>query len=156
MRIKALPIKTSLPPVPVGLVTVMGRTLTPLTERFIEYARKVASHDLGRAAARGIWCLVLARRDILQRRAGLVAKRQAALPISADIAALARVGLDAVAAIESGRPPDTQLARARKRNSSIVRPWPKRLQKAPCRCLPRNNSHLPTFCQASASLWKLR
>jgi hexosaminidase len=32
---------------------------------------------------------------------------EAALPISVDIAALARVGLDAVAAIESGHPPDT-------------------------------------------------
>jgi hypothetical protein len=52
--IKALPVKTSLPPAPVGFVTVMDRTLTPLAERIIEYTRKVAGLDLGGAAARKI------------------------------------------------------------------------------------------------------
>jgi hypothetical protein len=54
MRIKALPVKTSLRPAPVGFVTVMDRTLTPLAERIIEYTRKVAGLDLGGAAARKI------------------------------------------------------------------------------------------------------
>lgn len=41
-QIKVLPIKVLSPPAPVGFVTVRNRTLTPLAERFIEYARKVA------------------------------------------------------------------------------------------------------------------
>jgi DNA-binding transcriptional LysR family regulator len=41
-RVKALPIVTSCPPAPVGIVTVKDRTLTPLAQRFIEYTRKVA------------------------------------------------------------------------------------------------------------------
>lgn len=54
MRIKALPVETSLRPAPVGFVTVKDRTLTPLAERFIEYTRKVAGLDLGHAASRHI------------------------------------------------------------------------------------------------------
>jgi DNA-binding transcriptional LysR family regulator len=42
MRIKALPVKMSSPPSPVGFITVKDRTLTPLAERFIECTRKVA------------------------------------------------------------------------------------------------------------------
>jgi DNA-binding transcriptional LysR family regulator len=49
MHIKALPVKILSPPAPVGFVTVKGRTLTPLAERFIEYTRKVASSNTGRA-----------------------------------------------------------------------------------------------------------
>jgi DNA-binding transcriptional LysR family regulator len=41
-RIKTLPIETSCPPSPVGVVTVKGRTLTPLAQRFIEYTHKIA------------------------------------------------------------------------------------------------------------------
>ena len=52
MRIKALPVKISTPPAPVGFITVKDRTLTPLAERFIEYTRKVAGSDSGRAPAR--------------------------------------------------------------------------------------------------------
>jgi DNA-binding transcriptional LysR family regulator len=47
-RIKALPIKVPSLPAPVGFVTVKDRTLTPLAERFIECARKVANSDAGR------------------------------------------------------------------------------------------------------------
>jgi DNA-binding transcriptional LysR family regulator len=50
MRLKILPVKTLSPPAPVGIVTVRDRTLTPLAERFIACARKVASSDNGRAA----------------------------------------------------------------------------------------------------------
>jgi hypothetical protein len=49
MRLKILPIKVASPPAPVGFITVKDRTLTPLAERFIEYARKVA-HTSGRQA----------------------------------------------------------------------------------------------------------
>lgn len=49
LRIKLLPVKTSSPPAPVGTVTVKGRTLTPLAERFIECARKVVGSPVGRA-----------------------------------------------------------------------------------------------------------
>jgi hypothetical protein len=42
MQVKALS-----PPAPVGVVTVKGRTLTPLAERFIDCARKVATSDVG-------------------------------------------------------------------------------------------------------------
>jgi DNA-binding transcriptional LysR family regulator len=52
MRLKALPVKILSPPAPVGLVTVRGRTLTPLAERFIECTRKVAGSDTGRALTR--------------------------------------------------------------------------------------------------------
>lgn len=52
MQLKVLPIKTSSPPAPVGFVTVKDRTLTPLAERFIECARKVANSDAGRASRR--------------------------------------------------------------------------------------------------------
>jgi DNA-binding transcriptional LysR family regulator len=52
MRLKALPVKILSPPAPVGLVTVRGRTLTPLAERFIECTRKVAGSDTGRASTR--------------------------------------------------------------------------------------------------------
>jgi DNA-binding transcriptional LysR family regulator len=52
MRIKVLPVKIASPPAPVGFITVKGRTLTPLAERFIDCARKVAHSDPGRAAPR--------------------------------------------------------------------------------------------------------
>lgn len=42
MRIKVLPVKITSPPAPVGIMTVRSRTLTPLAERFIDCARKVA------------------------------------------------------------------------------------------------------------------
>jgi DNA-binding transcriptional LysR family regulator len=43
MQIKFLPIKVPQPPAPVGFIRVKDRTLTPLAERFIECARKVAN-----------------------------------------------------------------------------------------------------------------
>jgi DNA-binding transcriptional LysR family regulator len=43
MRLKVLPVKVRSPPAPVGFITVKGRTLAPLAERFIECARKVAN-----------------------------------------------------------------------------------------------------------------
>jgi DNA-binding transcriptional LysR family regulator len=52
MRLKILPVKISSPPAPVGLITVRDRTLTPLAERFIEYARKVAKSGPDVAPAR--------------------------------------------------------------------------------------------------------
>ena len=52
MRIKVLPVQASSPPAPVGLIRVKDRTLTPLAERFIECARKVAKSDTGRASGR--------------------------------------------------------------------------------------------------------
>jgi DNA-binding transcriptional LysR family regulator len=52
MHIKVLPIKVLSPPAPVGFVRVKDRTLTPLAERFIERARKVANSDAGRASTR--------------------------------------------------------------------------------------------------------
>jgi hypothetical protein len=48
MRIKALPVKVSSPPSPVGFITVKDRTLTPLAERFIECMRKAANTDTAR------------------------------------------------------------------------------------------------------------
>jgi DNA-binding transcriptional LysR family regulator len=51
MHIKILPIKVPQPPAPVGFIRVKDRTLTPLAERFIEYARKVANSGVGRALA---------------------------------------------------------------------------------------------------------
>jgi DNA-binding transcriptional LysR family regulator len=51
-RLKILPVKVLSPPAPVGFITVKGRTLTPLAERFIACARNVANVDAGRAAAR--------------------------------------------------------------------------------------------------------
>ena len=50
--IKALPIKVPSPPAPIGFVTIKDRTLTPLAERFIECARKVANSATGRASTR--------------------------------------------------------------------------------------------------------
>ena len=50
MHIKGLPVKLLSPPAPVGFITVKGRTLTPLAERFIECARKVANLNTGRAS----------------------------------------------------------------------------------------------------------
>jgi DNA-binding transcriptional LysR family regulator len=47
LGIKALPVKTWSPPAPVGLVTVKDRTLTPLAERFIDCARRIARSDVG-------------------------------------------------------------------------------------------------------------
>jgi DNA-binding transcriptional LysR family regulator len=52
MRIKVLAVKTLSPPAPVGFVTVKGRTLTPLAERFIDCTRKVANSSTGRALSR--------------------------------------------------------------------------------------------------------
>jgi len=52
MRIKALPVKVSSPPSPVGFITVKDRTLTPLAERFIECMRKAANTDTARARPR--------------------------------------------------------------------------------------------------------
>lgn len=52
MQLKVLPVKTLSPPAPVGFITVKDRTLTPLAERFIECARKVAGSDTGRASTR--------------------------------------------------------------------------------------------------------
>jgi DNA-binding transcriptional LysR family regulator len=52
MRIKALRVKLLSPPSPVGLIVVRNRTLTPLAERFIDYARKVANSD-GDATKKG-------------------------------------------------------------------------------------------------------
>ena len=49
MRLKVLPVKVQSPPAPVGFITVKDRTLTPLAERFIDCARKVAA--LGAAPA---------------------------------------------------------------------------------------------------------
>jgi DNA-binding transcriptional LysR family regulator len=49
MHIKVLPVKALSPPAPVGFVTVKNRTLTPLAERFIACARKVAKLDAGGA-----------------------------------------------------------------------------------------------------------
>jgi DNA-binding transcriptional LysR family regulator len=45
LRIRLLPVRTSSPPAPVGYITVKGRTLTPLAERFIECTRKVAGRN---------------------------------------------------------------------------------------------------------------
>jgi hypothetical protein len=52
MRLKVLPVKILTPPAPVGFVAVKDRTLTPLAERFIEYARKVARLNSGPASKR--------------------------------------------------------------------------------------------------------
>src|SRR5579871_5350595 len=51
MHLKVLPIKVSSPPAPVGFVTIRDRMLTPLAERFIDCARKLANSDSGRAVA---------------------------------------------------------------------------------------------------------
>lgn len=52
MHLKALPIKLISPPAPVGFVMVKDRMLTPLAERFIACARKIATSDTGRAFTR--------------------------------------------------------------------------------------------------------
>ena len=52
MRIKALPVKIISPPAPVGFITVKDRTLTPLAERFIDCARKIADAATARALTR--------------------------------------------------------------------------------------------------------
>jgi DNA-binding transcriptional LysR family regulator len=52
MHLKVLPVKFLSPPAPVGFVTVKGRTLTPLAERFIECSREIASSDAGGILAR--------------------------------------------------------------------------------------------------------
>jgi DNA-binding transcriptional LysR family regulator len=51
MRIKALPVNLLSPPAPVGFITVKDRTLTPLAERFIDCARRVAKSGTGRASS---------------------------------------------------------------------------------------------------------
>lgn len=48
MHLKALPVKVQSPPAPVGFITVKGRTLTPLAERFIDCVRKVTNSGNGR------------------------------------------------------------------------------------------------------------
>ena len=50
MCIKILPVAILSPPAPVGFITVKDRTLTPLAERFMECARKVAKSDAARPA----------------------------------------------------------------------------------------------------------
>src|ERR1700685_2427094 len=50
MRIKVLPVKITSPPAPVGFITVKDRTLTPLAERFIDCARKIANSASSRAS----------------------------------------------------------------------------------------------------------
>jgi DNA-binding transcriptional LysR family regulator len=52
MHLKVLPVKTVSPPAPVGFITVNGRTLTPLAERFIECTRKIANSATVRASTR--------------------------------------------------------------------------------------------------------
>jgi hypothetical protein len=52
MLIKVLPVEIKSPPAPVGFITVKGRTLTPLAERFIACARKVVGSDGGRGSIR--------------------------------------------------------------------------------------------------------
>lgn len=52
MHLKVLQVKAVSPPAPVGFVTIKGRTLTPLAERFIEYARKVANSKANQASVR--------------------------------------------------------------------------------------------------------
>jgi hypothetical protein len=52
MRLKVLPVKVLSPPAPVGFITVKGRTLTPLAERFTKCTCKVANSDTGRASMR--------------------------------------------------------------------------------------------------------
>ncbi|GIQ78312.1 LysR family transcriptional regulator [Bradyrhizobium sp. RD5-C2] len=49
MRLTVLPVKVPSAPAPVGFITVKDRTLTPLTERFIEYTRKVARSSTDRS-----------------------------------------------------------------------------------------------------------
>jgi DNA-binding transcriptional LysR family regulator len=52
MHLKVLPVTTSSPPAPVGLITVKDRTLTPLAQRFVDCARNVAKSDAGRPSRR--------------------------------------------------------------------------------------------------------
>jgi DNA-binding transcriptional LysR family regulator len=52
MRIKVLPVNVLSPPAPVGFITVKDRTLTPLAERFMDCARRVAKSGTGRASTR--------------------------------------------------------------------------------------------------------
>jgi DNA-binding transcriptional LysR family regulator len=52
MHLKVLRVETLSPPAPVGFITVKDRTLTPLAERFIDFARKVANSDAGRTPMR--------------------------------------------------------------------------------------------------------
>jgi DNA-binding transcriptional LysR family regulator len=52
MHLKVLSVKVLSPPAPVGFITVKDRTLTPLAERFVECAHKVAHSDADRVAAR--------------------------------------------------------------------------------------------------------
>lgn len=52
MRIKVLPVQVVSPPAPVGFITVKNRTLTPLAERFIDCARRVAGSDSTRMGKR--------------------------------------------------------------------------------------------------------
>ena len=52
MHLKVLPVKVLSPPAPVGFITIKGRTLAPLAERFIECSRKIAISGAGRASTR--------------------------------------------------------------------------------------------------------
>jgi DNA-binding transcriptional LysR family regulator len=49
-HLKVLPVKVSSPPSPVGFITVKDRMLTPLAERFLYCARRVANSNNGRAS----------------------------------------------------------------------------------------------------------
>lgn len=52
MHLKELPVKTLSPPSPIGFIRVKDRTLTPLAERFIACARKVAHSAADREKTR--------------------------------------------------------------------------------------------------------
>jgi DNA-binding transcriptional LysR family regulator len=52
LGIKALAVKTLSPPAPVGFITVKDRTLTPLAERFIDCARRIARSNIGARSGR--------------------------------------------------------------------------------------------------------
>jgi len=41
-QFKVLPVELPLPPVPIGIITLRNRTLSPVTQLFIEHAREVA------------------------------------------------------------------------------------------------------------------
>jgi DNA-binding transcriptional LysR family regulator len=42
IELKALPVELPLPRVPVGIVTLKNRTLSPVARLFIEHAREIA------------------------------------------------------------------------------------------------------------------
>lgn len=97
-------------------------------------------------------------------RSAVVAKGnpqlEAAFPISADTSPRLQGSVWMHSQRSKAAMRRTPIGAGAQRNSSIARPRPKRLQKAPCRFLPRNNNHPPTFWsalrRASASFWKLQ